>query len=66
MNDFTKEELALIRTGMRCVVTFVAVKDDYATANNLLNKVQSLIDNYCEHEWCNATYCEKCGKGVLE
>ena len=60
MNEFTKEELALIRTGMRCVVTFVAVKDDYITANNLLEKIQSMIDNY-EAKVIPVWHCEKCG-----
>jgi len=64
MNDFTKEELKLIRTGMRCVVTFVAVKDDYITANNLLDKIQAMIDNYCEHIWTDGggthIHCAKC------
>lgn len=43
MNDFTKEELKQIREGMDDVYRVESCPD-------LMIKVQSLIDNYCEHE----------------
>ena len=44
MNDFTKEELKSI---MYCVKQMKIHIDGY---NPLKSKIQSLIDNYCEHE----------------
>jgi hypothetical protein len=41
MNDFTKEELE----ELRYCVTFT-----HGDANGLADKIQSLIDNYCEHK----------------
>lgn len=59
MNDFTKEELE----------TLFAVmddgKNDCGHDDELIDKLQSLIDNYCEHEWDLHDYtrdkCTKCG-----
>ena len=60
MNDFTKEELeqieySLLYTGM--------------DGETVLLKLQSMIDNYCEHEFkiigsgkCLSQKCDKCGK----
>ena len=52
-NDFTKEEL----NDMRLLV----LEAGWGT-RDLSYKIQSMIDNYCEHEWVNGTYCEKCGR----
>ncbi len=41
MNDFTKEELEILWGAC----------DQYSPAFGMLNKIQSMIDNYCEHEW---------------
>ena len=58
MNDFTKEELQLIH--------------EYLCGNPrtyvIADKIQSMIDNYCEHEWdiyregsiIRGIYCAKC------
>ena len=43
MNDFTKEELKSI---MYCVKQMKIHIDGY---NPLKSKIQSMIDNYCEH-----------------
>lgn len=55
MNEFTKEELE----ELRYCVTF-AHGDD----NGLADKLQSMLDNYCEHEdtrqICDADYVEVC------
>ena len=62
MNEFTKEELYEIK---KCISYF----DEYRIIgfhHNLLDKTQSMIDNYCEHEWrCwddehNTRECIKC------
>lgn len=61
MNDFTKEELE----GMLLNITHSSwiYKADKHT---VLNKLQSMINNYCEHEKVVPNYdcktqCEKCG-----
>ncbi len=51
MNDFTKEELEALRNDhWFCGANFPG----------LYVKLTSMIDNYCDHEWVNGTYCEKC------
>ena len=40
MNDFTKEELQII---------WLSIAANYFP--ELKNKIQSIIDNYCEHEY---------------
>lgn len=63
MNDFSKEELQLILKGMS---QYYLEKDSL----ELMDKIQSMIDNYCEHE--NKFYenglkaiCFKCNKEVI-
>jgi hypothetical protein len=63
MNDFSKEELELLQTALSEI--------DYS--NPLWEKIQSMIDNYCEHEWefylspnINILRCNKCNKGYDE
>jgi hypothetical protein len=61
MNDFTKEELQQIMQ---------AVHGEWPIPYDLGHKLQSMIDNYCEHEWevyrkgsiVLGIYCEKCSK----
>lgn len=57
MNDFTKEELKEI---LACVCNI---------DGNVLAKLQSMINNYCEHEYsltingaCCSLICSKCNK----
>lgn len=62
MNDFTKEELETLND---CVWAkdYNGIPCKYEV---LLNKIASMIDNYCEHEWkesaINAIYCPHCQK----
>lgn len=64
MNDFTKEELLEIHDG---IDDFWRMKPENKM---LLAKIQSMIDNYCEHEWNNSCcgcsissiFCDKCEK----
>ena len=44
MNDFTKEELESIQYCMRQMTIHI---DNY---DAIYNKIQYLIDNYCDHE----------------
>lgn len=60
MNEFTKEELQQISEGLKADCTY---------NSTLLNKIQSMIINYCEHtpsdkypnqfKW---RLCSKCGE----
>jgi RNA polymerase-binding transcription factor DksA len=69
MKDFTKEELEDIRNGITLLL-----QEDHCDSNysrdirSLEDKIQSLIDNYCEHEphieFGGFNQCEKCGKSV--
>ncbi len=63
MNDFTKEELETLKIGLGHVEDRSAENED-----TLRKKIQSLIDNYCEHQSLDyvgdvSGYdCKKCGK----
>lgn len=67
MNYFTIEELAVLKHALNTNID--GYKDPY-----LLNKIQSLIENYCEHEWGNiccgcsldSLGCNKCYKRFTE
>lgn len=62
MNDFKKEELEKLRYA----IAYYDYSDD-----ELNNKIQSMIDNYCKHNW-ESTFderayssCTECGeKGI--
>ncbi len=66
MNDFTKDELESIWNwgDVYCWDSHVSE----TVYRPLLDKLQSLIENYCEHEWrCwddeyNSRECLKCGE----
>ena len=47
MNDFTKEELKII-----CQFFNIAIEDFHEpdSTYELRDKIQAMIDNYCEHE----------------
>lgn len=47
MNDFTKEELYFLRD----YTTHFINNYDSENAPEVLDKIQSMIDNYCEHEF---------------
>lgn len=69
MNDFTKKELQLLHEGLsyaaRCSVKTGGVVADILFP--IAKKIQSMIDNYCNHEWMcwddvhNTRECMKCG-----
>lgn len=67
VNDFTKEELAMLKNGIQYLSDRTSLSEGYLNAHNALeNKLQSLIDNYCEHEKtirdsAMITACCKCG-----
>lgn len=64
MNDFTKEELEDLYACCGGGAYDFHPLEDWKKLLRI--KIKYMIDNYCEHEWVNATYCTKCEKGVLE
>ena len=67
MNDFTKEELESIKNAMGCLNINKILKGKVPTDVELINKIQSMIDNYktdCpEIRDINCIYaCPKCGE----
>jgi len=64
MNDFTKEELKEIWESL----DVERLQSGVYVYTELMNKIQSMIDNYCDHEWENMCcacdlyhiYCHKC------
>ena len=53
MNDFTKEELEFIKHAIREHYKNKAPIKGSTYVNiwaDMINKIQSMIDNYCEHE----------------
>lgn len=62
MNDFTKEELNYIADGLALVMGKCAMKDNIKdNLVQLLGKLESMIDNYCEHKF----YVNGCGENVF-
>jgi len=62
MNDFTKEELEDIRNSLG-----IWIRSENANPQSIISlrdKIQSMIDNYCEHMWTdgsgNNIFCAKC------
>ncbi len=71
MNDFTKEDLEFIKLCVREHYknnTTTKGYDYIKEWENWLPRLQSMIDNYCEHDWrkgvhlFNDIYCTKCKK----
>lgn len=67
MNDFTKEELEIIIEAMNRLVEFITVWDE-PKHFDVISKIQSLIDNYCDHKNKSGHYgyepidiCDNCG-----
>ena len=65
MNDFTKEELYDLLSWGDSYVYYDLESDIYKMHEPLLTKLQSLIDNYCEHGYMTAKKgvitCDDCG-----
>lgn len=73
MNDFTKEELQIILLDMDTYINInKSILKESPSHGQLRLKIQSMIDNYCEHEWrCwddeyNTKECLKCGTLINE
>lgn len=65
MNDFTKEELSY----MAEAVDMWLKGDDSSMPERICLKIQSMIDNYCEHEFSecfNGVRCRKCDFTVMQ
>lgn len=73
ITDFTKEELVLVKVGIEYLhENMNESRQRLEQYEYLIGKIQSMIDNYCEHEWENpccgcpdsACLCIKCGKNL--
>jgi len=64
MNDFTKEELIDILE----TYNYLDESEDEEGASKLelqvMKKIQSMIDDYCEHSKLDTNICYKCGHGL--
>ena len=64
MNDFTKEELEQIKFDMEMGLTRFDASFTDEMYLDLKTKIQSMIDNYCDHLWTdgsgNNIFCAKC------
>jgi len=79
MNDFTKDDLYMLR---RAVINLYKIDDKDSIESPLYKKIQSMIDNYCEHESNGIRYaviklrstderdyeykCSKCKKVIFQ
>lgn len=65
MNDLTKEELESILDWADVYCEF-GTSYVYGIHKPLIDKIQSMIDKYCDHEWIEnqhyQSHCSKCGK----
>ena len=64
MNDFTKEELIALEDAMENMLVLHPTQNG---SSSLKEKIESMIDNYCEHEKVIPNYgpnteCNKCGE----
>lgn len=66
MNDFTKEELIMLK---RLTLHHVNQFRQNSDCIELMSKIQSIIDRYCEHNWAfylssdgSNVKCHKCNK----
>lgn len=50
MNDFTKEELKTIIDAFNCIYGAPSWRTTAGWDDELQAKIQSMIDNYCEHD----------------
>lgn len=63
MNEFTKQELKIIQWEINTAVNKLDMETLPSEKHSALNeKLKSMIDNYCDHDWVNGTYCTKCNK----
>jgi hypothetical protein len=71
MNDFTKEELSDIYWHFEYYLECLEPKFGKSNSERrkeLMNKIQDMIDNYCEHDWqdskidADLDVCVKCKK----
>jgi len=70
MNEFTKEELQIIHLDMTTYVNRTPMLSESPSHKALRDKVEFMIDNYCEHDWRYTQHdqpidCRKCGMNYI-
>ncbi len=59
MSDFTKEELECLHNAIAVRFRDIPMSETNAIRRSeLVGKIQSLLDNYCEHESSTMSTCE--------
>lgn len=61
MNDFTKDELEQLLFDLDAKIFRYGEVNIHEFSLKLRNKIQSLVDNYCEHDF----YMEAANKSIL-
>ncbi len=62
MNDFTKEDLYMLR---RAVINLHKIDDKDSIESPLYKKIQSMINNYCEHDgYAKCRFCGEDFRGI--
>ncbi len=62
MNDFTKQELECLHNAIALQLRDIPMSEINAIRRSeLVGKLQSMIDNYCEHEF----YLNGCGEAAF-
>ncbi len=51
MNEFTKDELQIIHLDMTTYINRTPILNESPSHKALRDKVEGMIDNYCDHEW---------------
>lgn len=74
MNEFTKEELQILLLEMKIYIYKSEPLKAAKSYVELKDKLESMVDNYCEHEWENTCcqcsmdkiYCHKCDRTIID
>lgn len=74
MNDFTKEELIDMHYAIRffwknrCSYDLPSDEEDFTKSYDLMEKIQHMLDNYCDHKFeaftSRTIRCKKCGSDI--
>lgn len=66
MNDFTKEELTILFLELNIAIRHWGEAEEYKDYPILKDKIQSMIDNYCEHEANNLLTSKKVAEELVK
>lgn len=70
MNDFSKKELQIIHLDMMTYIHRTTILKESPIHKRLRDKIESMIDNYCEHsedmslQYIGDEWCVKCKRKI--